>query len=54
MITKAKAPREIRILPRGNWLDDSGEVVLPAIPEFMGVAIQEKPTVWIVSIWRSG
>jgi len=37
MITKAKAPREIRILPRGNWLDDSGEVVLPAIPEFMGV-----------------
>ncbi len=37
MITKAKAPREIRILPRGNWLDDSGEAVLPAIPEFMGV-----------------
>ena len=37
MITKAKAPREIRILPRGNWLDDSGKVVLPAIPEFMGV-----------------
>jgi len=37
MITKAKAPREIRILPRGNWLDDSGKVVPPAIPEFMGV-----------------
>ena len=37
MITKAKAPREIRILPRGNWLDDSGKVVHPAIPEFMGV-----------------
>ena len=36
MVTKAKSPREIRILPRGNWLDDSGEVVLPAIPEFMG------------------
>ena len=37
MVTKAGVPREIRILPRGNWLDDSGEVVLPAIPEFMGV-----------------
>ena len=26
----------VRILPRGNWLDKSGEVVDPAIPEFMG------------------
>jgi hypothetical protein len=25
-----------KVLPRGNWLDDSGEVVQPAIPEFMG------------------
>jgi hypothetical protein len=37
MITKAKSPREIRILPRGNWLDDSGEIVLPGVPAFMGV-----------------
>ena len=29
-------PREVRILPRGNWLDDSGEIVQPAIPAFMG------------------
>ncbi len=27
-------PRMMRILPRGNWLDDSGEVVEPAIPAF--------------------
>ena len=53
MITKAKAPGN-PYSSCGNWLDDSGEVVLPAIPEFMGVATQEKPTVWIVSIWRSG
>lgn len=36
MITKAIAPRVIRILPRGNWLDDSGEIVQPAIPAFLG------------------
>ncbi|MFK8110849.1 MAG: PSD1 and planctomycete cytochrome C domain-containing protein [Rubripirellula sp.] len=29
-------PREIRILARGNWMDDSGEVVDPAIPAFLG------------------
>lgn len=36
MVTVAVAPREIRILPRGNWLDETGEVVQPAIPEFLG------------------
>jgi hypothetical protein len=36
MITVAIEPREIRILPRGNWLDESGDVVQPAIPEFLG------------------
>lgn len=28
--------RTIRILPRGNWLDESGEVVPPATPSFLG------------------
>ena len=36
MITVSIKPREIRILPRGNWLDESGPLVLPAIPEFLG------------------
>lgn len=36
MVSLAIEPREIRILPRGNWLDDSGEIVQPAIPEFLG------------------
>jgi predicted methyltransferase len=36
LITQAVPPREIRILPRGNWQDDSGPVVGPAIPEFLG------------------
>jgi hypothetical protein len=36
LVTVAGQPREIRIKPRGNWLDDSGPVVTPAIPEVMG------------------
>ena len=36
MISVAIQPRPIRILPRGNWLDDSGEIVQPAVPAFMG------------------
>ena len=36
MISVAKQPRPMRILPRGNWLDDSGDLVQPAVPEFLG------------------
>jgi hypothetical protein len=36
MITESVTPRETRILPRGNWMDDSGPIVEPAIPEFLG------------------
>jgi hypothetical protein len=37
MVTKAlKTPRDIRILPRGNWMDETGQVVEPAIPAFLG------------------
>jgi hypothetical protein len=36
MITVAIEPRVTRILPRGNWMDDSGEIVQPAIPAFLG------------------
>lgn len=36
MITKAlKTPRVTRILPRGNFLDETGPVVQPAYPEFL-------------------
>ncbi|MAT30699.1 MAG: hypothetical protein CMP29_02785 [Roseibacillus sp.] len=38
MITVATKPRTIRILPRGDWLDESGPVVEPAFPTFL-----EKP-----------
>ncbi len=36
MITKATEPRVVRFLPRGNWLDESGEIMQPAVPEFLG------------------
>ncbi|HRK33700.1 MAG TPA: DUF1553 domain-containing protein, partial [Candidatus Hydrogenedentes bacterium] len=35
LITKATQPREIKILPRGNFLDLTGEVVQPAMPAFL-------------------
>lgn len=33
LVSMSVAPRTVRILPRGNWLDESGEVVQPATPE---------------------
>lgn len=36
MMTTAAPPAEMRILPRGNWLDDSGPVVAPAVPTVLG------------------
>jgi hypothetical protein len=36
MITVAIEPRVTRILPRGNWLDETGPIVEPAIPTFLG------------------
>jgi hypothetical protein len=35
MIAVAGPPRTIRVLPRGDWLDESGEVVQPAVPRFL-------------------
>jgi hypothetical protein len=32
LVTESVSPRMIRVLPRGNWMDDSGEVVTPAFP----------------------
>lgn len=36
MVTVSIEPREIRVLPRGNWLDESGPIVEPAVPGFLG------------------
>ena len=37
MISKALAtPRVTRVLARGDWMDETGEIVAPAIPSFLG------------------
>lgn len=50
MVSKASKPREVRLLPRGNWMDDSGAVMTPEVPAFLGSFAQlgikegERPT----------
>lgn len=36
LVTLQAKPRMVRLLPRGNWLDDSGPIMQPAIPTFLG------------------
>ncbi|MEZ6061572.1 MAG: PSD1 and planctomycete cytochrome C domain-containing protein [Planctomycetaceae bacterium] len=35
LVTRTQTPREIRVLARGNWMDDSGDLVEPAVPHFL-------------------
>src|SRR5690606_20519857 len=35
MVTVATEPTPVRVLPRGNWLDESGPVVVPSAPHFL-------------------
>lgn len=35
VVTEARAPLTTRVLHRGDWQDESGEVVLPAAPAFL-------------------
>ncbi len=36
LVTTAAPPRTVRLLHRGNWQDDSGDVMTPSIPTFLG------------------
>jgi hypothetical protein len=35
MVTLAVKPRTMRVLARGNWQDDKGEIVEPGVPHFL-------------------
>jgi hypothetical protein len=35
MVSLAVKPRTMRVLPRGNWLDETGTIVQPATPVFL-------------------
>lgn len=37
LVSLSVKPREMRVLPRGNWQDDSGPVVKPAFPSTISV-----------------
>ena len=39
LVSTTGPPRAVRILPRGNWLDDTGELVTPEIPAFLGSVV---------------
>ena len=42
LITEATSRlRQVRVLPRGNWMDDSGQIVQPAIPQAFGALSDE-------------
>src|SRR6185369_1851617 len=36
MVSEATTPVETHILARGNWMDESGDIVQPAVPAFLG------------------
>ncbi|MCA9034977.1 MAG: PSD1 domain-containing protein [Planctomycetaceae bacterium] len=36
MMTKTSTPKVVRVLNRGNWMDDTGPIVEPAIPSWFG------------------
>lgn len=40
MVTAAWTPLTTRVLPRGNWQDESGAIVTPAAPAFLNGAFQ--------------
>jgi hypothetical protein len=42
LVTVAIAPRVVRVLPRGNWLDDSGEIVTPGVPASLAPLIAKR------------
>ena len=41
--TVSGPPRVVRVLPRGNWMNDSGEIVAPAPPAFLPAASRPAP-----------
>lgn len=39
MMTRISAPKIVRLLNRGNWMDESGPEMQPAVPTFLGTVI---------------
>ncbi|MFN9563761.1 MAG: PSD1 and planctomycete cytochrome C domain-containing protein [Pirellulaceae bacterium] len=41
LVTRTVSPRMVRVLARGNWMDDSGEAVEPSVPEVLSVRLEK-------------
>ncbi|QDT41917.1 Planctomycete cytochrome C [Gimesia alba] len=56
LATSATKPRTMRVLPRGNWMDDSGDIVEPGVPHFLSqikVAENTRPTRLDLARWMT-
>lgn len=42
LVTVSTEPREMRVLPRGDWMSTAGEVVTPAVPEFLADSVASR------------
>jgi hypothetical protein len=52
LVTRATNPREVRILPRGDWMNDSGEIVEPGTPAFLkSISASGRPTRLDLANW---
>ena len=52
LATVSVKPRMTRVLPRGDWMDQTGEIVNPALPTFLSdqkVTTRKDLAQWIVS-----
>lgn len=43
MVSSSIEPRMIRVLPRGNWLDESGDIVQPQVPAILSNPMIRQP-----------
>ncbi len=53
MVTVSRAPRPVRVLARGDWMDETGPEVRPAVPPFLPrlTAAGERPTRLDLARW---
>ena len=55
LVTQPTKPRDVRVLPRGNWMSNEGEVVQPGIPSVLGAqsSTASKATRFELAAWLS-
>ncbi len=44
LATVSVQPRDVRVLPRGNWMDESGDLVQPNVPAFLRTSAVSIPS----------